>query len=315
MAPTGAAYHVDWVFSNASNVHVATHRDRFTAFTEFKTELTNGFEVLGIGDVELEVKTHENRKGRKSHRTLILRDVLLVPKCVCNILGAAIQNEYAVQYGSGCGLKDKRTGRSMGLLDRAHFMKLWLVGHSRGTSSLDPDTLYWINAMWSDSERVRWELHKVNISKPMRQSAEPDSPPYVSAEKAWLKRAFGGEFKFLRSYGLSIYRDKDREEGRRIARGLIEIEAFEDNGVADRKYGEDSADMELKAFLANVQANPTSQFAKSMADRVEKFHTVERKVCLHISNPSSVSLMLSGRSAVMVLQVARREANLHPGGW
>jgi hypothetical protein len=37
------------------------------------------------------------------------------------------------------------------------------------------------------------------------------SPPYTDEEKGWLKREWGGEFKFLAAYGLSIYKDEDRE--------------------------------------------------------------------------------------------------------
>ncbi|KAK3298808.1 uncharacterized protein B0H64DRAFT_439248 [Chaetomium fimeti] len=47
------------------------------------------------------------------------------------------------------------------------------------------------------------------------------SPGYTAKEKEWLKRHWDGEFKFLASYGLSIYDEDDREEGRRIARAMI----------------------------------------------------------------------------------------------
>lgn len=46
-------------------------------------------------------------------------------------------------------------------------------------------------------------------------------PPYTQAEKQWLKDHWDGEFKFLRAYGLSIYKEEDREEGRAIARAMI----------------------------------------------------------------------------------------------
>ena len=48
-----------------------------------------------------------------------------------------------------------------------------------------------------------------------------EAPPLTSEEKAWLNEHWGGEFKFLAAYGLSIYKEEDREEGRRIVRGMM----------------------------------------------------------------------------------------------
>ncbi|KAK4159267.1 hypothetical protein QBC43DRAFT_294202 [Cladorrhinum sp. PSN259] len=50
---------------------------------------------------------------------------------------------------------------------------------------------------------------------------EQDAPMYTSEEKHWLEVNWGGEFKFLAAYGLSIHKEEDREEGRRIARAMI----------------------------------------------------------------------------------------------
>lgn len=52
-----------------------------------------------------------------------------------------------------------------------------------------------------------------------------DAPKYTSAELQWLQRHWDGEFKFLQAYGLSIYKDEDREEGRRIVRAFMEQDA------------------------------------------------------------------------------------------
>jgi hypothetical protein len=102
MAPTGNAYYVDWIFSNNSNVHVANHRAWFISFTEFKSEVFTGgvslnqndkiIKVIGIGDVELNVKTSATRKGNASRRKLILRDVLFAPLSLTNIFGNPISN-------------------------------------------------------------------------------------------------------------------------------------------------------------------------------------------------------------------------------
>ena len=53
-------------------------------------------------------------------------------------------------------------------------------------------------------------------------------PPLTEAEKAWLKKYWGGsEFWFLRSYCLSIYEDEELEEGRAIMKAMIEADAEE----------------------------------------------------------------------------------------
>ncbi|KAH6687750.1 hypothetical protein F5X68DRAFT_261113 [Plectosphaerella plurivora] len=56
-------------------------------------------------------------------------------------------------------------------------------------------------------------------------SKMPGVGPLTEAEREWLKKHYGNEFHFLGSYGLSIYKDDDREEGRRILRGLMSVDA------------------------------------------------------------------------------------------
>lgn len=45
--------------------------------------------------------------------------------------------------------------------------------------------------------------------------------PYTPAEKEWLEKHWGGEYKFLQSYLLSIYKEEDRAEGRAIVRAMM----------------------------------------------------------------------------------------------
>ncbi len=51
------------------------------------------------------------------------------------------------------------------------------------------------------------------------------APQYTAEEKKWLKDNWGDEFHFLRAYALSIYKEEDRDEGRRIVRGFMEDDA------------------------------------------------------------------------------------------
>ena len=52
-------------------------------------------------------------------------------------------------------------------------------------------------------------------------SVKNETPAYNPAEKAYVKENFKSEFHMLRDYGLSIYKEEDREEGRQIARGFM----------------------------------------------------------------------------------------------
>ncbi|KAK4609065.1 hypothetical protein CLAFUW4_14251 [Fulvia fulva] len=47
-------------------------------------------------------------------------------------------------------------------------------------------------------------------------------PPYTTEENDWLKQHWTDEFHFLRAYGLSIYKEEHRAEGRLMVRAFIE---------------------------------------------------------------------------------------------
>lgn len=53
--------------------------------------------------------------------------------------------------------------------------------------------------------------------------------PLSAEEKQWLKKHYDGEFKFLQSFQLSIYKDEERAYGRRILRGLMDRDREKDN--------------------------------------------------------------------------------------
>jgi hypothetical protein len=50
------------------------------------------------------------------------------------------------------------------------------------------------------------------------------APGYTVEEKKWLRDNWGGEYRFLSSYGLKIQDEEDREEGRAITRAFIEAD-------------------------------------------------------------------------------------------
>jgi hypothetical protein len=204
-------------------------------------------EAVGIGDVELPVKVHlRNRPGRNMHGTLRLRNVLHVPTARCNIVGGPSTGDYeTLQLGmpqdNGMdGELRNSEGRRIAYLHCPHNLFLIKlsgppVGPVLGESPLKPDGIYMIHALWPASERARWAAAQTarNAPGPIGGTSTQigdSSAPYTTEEKRWLKKHWDGEFKFLASYGLSIYKDKDREEGRRIARAMMEHDRENDAG-------------------------------------------------------------------------------------
>ncbi|KAL8867435.1 MAG: hypothetical protein Q9174_005667, partial [Haloplaca sp. 1 TL-2023] len=100
MAPEKPAYDTDWIFSDISNVHVANHRDWFTSYANFPTDVKMGYgaapaaQAQGIGQVQLAVKTNLKRSGAAYQRTLVLQNVLYVPEAMCNIIGTPILSDH-----------------------------------------------------------------------------------------------------------------------------------------------------------------------------------------------------------------------------
>lgn len=118
-------------------------------------------------------------------------------------------------------------------------------------------------------------------------STATGNPPYTQEEKAWLKKHFDGEFKFLRDYGLSIYEDEDREEGRRIARGCMESEVMESqvNDGSERSLtttskeedDEPEEEEEENKFLRDLEEHPESHaadyhFSENELEWIEKHY-------------------------------------------
>jgi hypothetical protein len=52
-----------------------------------------------------------------------------------------------------------------------------------------------------------------------------DTSTLTPEEEQWVKDHWGSEHHFLQAYGLNIYKEEDREEGRAITRGLMKQES------------------------------------------------------------------------------------------
>lgn len=91
--------------------------------------------------------------------------------------------------------------------------------HVQAPVSPDGSGLY-LAMSWSDKERNRI----LSAGQPL-----PVGLAYTDTEKRWMKTHYGGEFKFLQAFGLNIYKEEHRHEGRGILRGFM----TQDNEVGE----------------------------------------------------------------------------------
>lgn len=175
--------------------------------------------------------------GPKSHRIFRLKNVLHVPRAFCNIIGNHILRGYGIRELFSKDPSDNPSciisvsdGRPL-----AYYFKsintsgpadLWEIQLSKppiglevGPSPFRQSEVYLLNASWPDSER-----EKITALLVFRQAQATSSAPLTLTERAWLKKHYGSEFKFLVVHWLNIFKDEHREEGRAILRALMSKE-------------------------------------------------------------------------------------------
>lgn len=196
----------------------------------FTDMVGNSIEVVGIGTVDLPTKSSPTETGPSSHGILRLKNVLHAPSMFCNLIGRPILDDYEISLASGSALgpsgfiTNRSDGRAVAyfkpLTGDVTLFEVQLsgppVGPEVGPSPFRPSECYMLHAFWPASERQRFEALQAS-----HQTQATASGPLTQAEKAWLKTHYGNEFEFLREYGLSIFKDEDREEGYTILRAIM----------------------------------------------------------------------------------------------
>ncbi|KAF4970242.1 hypothetical protein FSARC_2681 [Fusarium sarcochroum] len=240
-----------WVWASGSNIHTAKDRswfgDDYMPFESYVRSADGSeLKVIGIGNVTLLTKVSPNKTGPRSHSTLRLTDVLHVPSAICNIIGVPILEGYNITTrGVEGNITDLSDGRSVAYFKRqmegARNFEIRLsgppIGPKVGPSPFNPSNIYWIHASWPDSERERFAAAQAS-----RQPAAGASLDLAPSEKTWLKKHFQSEFRFLQIYGLSVFREEDREEGRTILRTIM---AHSEDGASESKKS-DGFDFETR---------------------------------------------------------------------
>jgi hypothetical protein len=196
--------------------------------------------VVGIGTVNLLTKTSPNKTGPCSHGILRLKKVLHVPSVICNIIGQPVLEDFnIVTRGIDGSITSLSDGRPVAYFkaktEAARLFEVRLsgppVGPKVGPSPFDPSTRYSIRVSWPDSERERFAALRAS-----RQLTAGANGPLTPPEKAWLKKHFESELKFLQLYGLSVYKEEDREEGRTILRTIM---ANDEDGASNNNECDD----------------------------------------------------------------------------
>ncbi|KAG9757716.1 hypothetical protein KCU73_g4264, partial [Aureobasidium melanogenum] len=264
MPPQEAAYNVDWVVSNSSNVHVATDRAWFTSYTPYRTKVRPmpgaepSVEIYGIGTVVLPTRTYREGKAHKPSGELILRHVLHAPHSHANIFAMSREPDLNIPLSPDVeSITRGGSSKVIGLIVPLKAWKLWLKGQPQKQSVLDSDAMYYIHATWPEEEIAKYnrfitESKAENASKPNHDAS------LTAEEKEFLKKHYGNEFKFLMSYGLSIHKEEDREEGRSILRALM---SKSDDEAAPLEDSDDDQSVESNDFLAEIERDPTSHVA------------------------------------------------------
>jgi hypothetical protein len=93
-------------------------------------------------------------------------------------------------------------------------------GPPLGPHTLKKDELYVLGCEWDAVEQRKWFEFKVEngLLMPRRVVA-----PYTAEENAFLKKHYQSEFHFLIQYGLKVFNEQDREEGRGILRAIMRM--------------------------------------------------------------------------------------------
>jgi hypothetical protein len=218
---------------------VAKERSWFAEdYTPFKTFVvddmlsTGPLEVIGVGTVHLPVKSLPYEEGPRAQGTMHLEYVLHAPGCVCNMLGNVRFKNYKLSPISFsdeefCGhYSNALNDQPVAWLIRKRFMEIVLseppLGPKVGPSPFKPGVAYMLRATWPVAEQQKFAALK---SSQDTSECQIEAMTLNLTEKAWLRKHWVNEFRFLRSYGLSIYYEEDREEGGKILRKLMENDA------------------------------------------------------------------------------------------
>ncbi|KAJ8116078.1 hypothetical protein OPT61_g2428 [Boeremia exigua] len=241
---------------------VAKDRAYFKTYTPFSSTVQDSvftsphhLPALEIGTVEIPTKRSPNLSGVSSHGSLHLKQVLHVPGFKCNVLGGLVMGSdgYTVETCSNPktkgGIRDSEGKRMAYFVRNAPLFSIKVRnqpgGLKLGPFALKKDVIYMFSCHWDDVERKKWLDHQIGIRINSLISKPACANSYTDDEKLFLKRNWRNEYNFLRQYGLSIYKDEDREEGRSILRTFMHESESESEDTETEAPGVKSEDIKF----------------------------------------------------------------------
>ncbi|KAK5674264.1 hypothetical protein LTS10_013002 [Elasticomyces elasticus] len=296
MAPERPAYDDDWVWSEQSNVHVANHPDWFVSFTCFETHTTSAtnLKVLGIGDVELVLRTKLELKGQNKIgiglATIVLRDVLYAPDAASNIVGSSLLADYDLSGTfRNTTIVDTESREVLGLLDYCGRKKLLLERQRPGKRNLRLDCAPHFSVQWSEDERELWDAHKLFREKSPKAGANDHIPPLKQQEKKWVKLNYGGKWEdnfaglktLLNSYGLLLTDAKDRQTGCLLVRTLMSKTGYQGAKLKLSTLPPFSASEKL--WVATTHCNEGNVFELLVLEESQHRHREVCRLCVRAS--------------------------------
>jgi hypothetical protein len=159
----------DWIFSTASNVHIAIDRTAFTSYAAFKSYVLTVSDqrqvaVRGIGTVELKLK---REPGSRDNHTIVLERVLHVPDWICNVfsdiyfLPASKYEHTWTEFGVNFFVRDKEIFKPWGYTENfCGLDRLVLSKSHQGRNPMleDPDReVFSVSLTWPQSQKDKWD--------------------------------------------------------------------------------------------------------------------------------------------------------------
>jgi hypothetical protein len=177
----------DWIFSSASNVHIATDKTSFKTYTTFKSYvLTLGDQrqvpVLGIGTVVINIK---RQPGSKDGHSVTLENVLHVPSWMCNVFSdiyfepaTAFEHTWTDFGVTFMKKKDDGTLRYWGFTeDFCGLERLVLAKELHGRSPMLEDKdreIFSVNVTWPQGQRDQYAAYlQTEGGKQSKMEAKP----------------------------------------------------------------------------------------------------------------------------------------------
>ncbi len=184
----------DWIFSTASNVHIAIDSTAFKTYVLFKSYVLTisdqrQIPVRGIGSVELKLK---REPGSRDNHKITLANVLHVPDWYCNVVSdvyfspASSYEHTWTEFGVNFFVREKDVFKPWGYTENfCGLDRLVPSKNQPGRSPMleDPDReIFSVSLTWPQSQQDRWsnliagELKKEaeRMSKAIKKSQAAD---------------------------------------------------------------------------------------------------------------------------------------------